>query len=240
MIKIAICDDCLQSVAQIYKLVTDYSLNNTLSRHIEVCRYTNSIDLMDAILVGKHFDILLLDIIMPTFSGMELAAHIRSSDQAAKIIFLTASPEFAIEAYSVNAFYYLLKPILKDQLFSILDKACDDVSSNLNQNIIVKAKTGLFKVLFSELIYVEVINKTVYLHLKNGDTIESQTSILKIETDLLADPRFVKPHRSYLVNLDYVINLSKTEITTIHNQHILVSRIAYPKIKEAYLNYSFR
>ena len=152
---------------------------------------------------------------MPNINGIELAAEIRSRDQAAKIIFLTSSSEFAVESYSVGAFNYLLKPIQKDQLFSVLEKACNDIDSSLKQSIVVKTQSGLSKVFLHELIYVEVIGRTVYFHQKNGVTIESTSTISQVEAVLLADKRFIKPHRSYIVNLDYIKNLSQDGFTMI-------------------------
>ncbi len=239
MIKIAICDDCMESMLKLNQLILEYSSENTITDELEIFQYENGMDLIKQLDEGKYFDIFLLDIIMPNFNGMEIATHIRSLNQVAKIIFLTSSPEFAVESYSVSAFNYLLKPIQKNILFSTLDKAFSNIRSSLNEYIIVKTQSGLLKVFYNELIYIEVINRSIYFNLKNGDIIKSLNSIQNIETPLLADRRFIKPHRSYIVNLDYVINLSKEGITTINNKHILVSRIAYKKIKEAYLNYSF-
>ena len=59
----------------------------------------------------EHYDIYLLDVVMPGLNGIELAKEIRSSDKAADIIFLTSSPEFAVESYTVKASNYLVKPV---------------------------------------------------------------------------------------------------------------------------------
>lgn len=239
MINIAICDDCLTSITKLSKYVLEYSIENNLETEMKIFQYENSMDLMSLLDEGKHFDILLLDIIMPNINGMEIATHIRRLNQVAKIIFLTSSHEFALASYSVNAFYYLLKPIEKTTLFSILDKAFMDINKSLQECIVVKTQSGLLKIFYNELIHVEVINRTVYFSLKNGDVIESLNTIHNIETYLLKDHRFIKPHRSYIVNLDYIISLSKQHITTVNDHHIIVSRIAYKKIKESYMKHMF-
>ncbi len=238
--KIAICDDDKQELLQISGFVDEYLSCGFAEGKLEVSKFGSSIKLLAQIENGKHFAVFLLDVMMPAINGIELAAEIRKKDQVAKIIFLTSSSEFAVESYSVGAFNYLLKPIQKDRLFSVLEKACSDIDSGLKQYISVKAQTGLSKVFFHELIYVEVMGRTVYFHQKDGLTIESTSTISQFEALLLLDKRFIKPHRSYIVNLDYIKNLSPNGLTTTSELFIPVSRNVFKEVKQAYINYSFQ
>jgi DNA-binding LytR/AlgR family response regulator len=240
IMKIAICDDDKQELLQISRLVNEYLNCGFAEDQIKVLRFENSMELINQIEGGKHFDVFLLDIMMPNISGMELAAQIRSNDKVAKIIFLTSSPEFAVDSYSVGAFNYLLKPIQKGTLFSALEKACNDICSGLKQYIIVKTQTSLSKVFFHELICVEVIGRTSYFYQKNGVAIESNSSISKFEAALLTDNSFIKPHRSYIVNLDYIKNLSKDGLMMTNGQVIPISRNVFKEIKQVYIDYSFQ
>jgi len=237
---IAVCDDDKQDLLQISQLVDQYSSCGLAEGKIEVRKFESSMKLLAEIESGKHFDVFLLDVIMPDINGIELAAEIRNRDHVAKIIFLTSSSEFAVESYSVSAFHYLLKPLQKDQLFSVLEKACQDIHVNLQKYIVVKAQTGLSKVFLHELIHVEVIGRTVYFHQKSGVTLESTNTISQIEAVLLADKRFIKPHRSYIVNLDFIKNLSQIGFTTISDQFIPISRNVFKEVKQAYINHSFQ
>ncbi len=238
--KIAICDDDKQELFQISELVDEYLSYGLAEDKIEVHSFASSMKLLTQIESGKHFDIFLLDVIMPNINGIELAAEIRSRDQVAKIIFLTSSSEFAVESYSVSAFNYLLKPIQKDQLFSVLEKACNDILSGLKKFIIVKTPSSLSKVFLHELIYVEVIGRNICFHQKSGVTIESISTISQLEAVLLIDKRFIKPHRSYIVNLDYIKNLSQDGFTTTSDLFIPVSRNVFKEVKQAYINHSFQ
>ena len=238
--KIAICDDDKQELLQISQLADDYRSCGFTEEKIEVCSFGSSMNLLAEIENGQHFDVFILDVIMPNLNGIELATEIRSKDSVAKIIFLTSTSEFAVESYSVGAFNYLLKPIQKDQLFSVLEKACNDIISGLKQYIVVKTPTSLSKVFLHELIYVEVLGRTVYFHQKNGVTIESTSTISQVEAVLSIDKRFIKPHRAYIVNLDYIKNLSQDGFTTTNDLFIPVSRNFFKEVKEAYVNYSFQ
>ncbi|WHH60765.1 LytTR family DNA-binding domain-containing protein [Petroclostridium sp. X23] len=238
--KIALCDDNKQELLHINRLLDEYSSNSLSEDQMKVSSFTSSIALLAQLESGKHFDIFLLDVIMPGLNGIELATEIRNRDQVSKIIFLTTSPEFAVESYAVDAINYLLKPLQKDKFFSVLEKAFRDIRSDLQQYLIVKAQGNLSKVFFRELIYLEVIGRSLYLHQKGGIVIESNSAFSQVEAVLLKDKRFLKTHRSYIVNLDYIKNLSKDGLTTTSNLSIPVSRNAFKEVKQAYINYSFR
>ncbi len=238
--KIAICDDNKHELQQIGRYMDEYLSCSLIEDKIEACSFESSMELLSRVESGSHFDIYLLDVITPGINGIQLANEIRRRDQVAKIIFLTSSTEFAVDSYSVNAFNYLVKPIQKDKLFSVLEKAFNDIFRDLNQYFVLKARTGLFKVFLHELIYLEVIGRTIYFHQKAGITIESISTMSQIEAVLLKDKRFIKPHRSYIVNLDYVKNLSQDGFTTTSGLFIPVSRNAFKDVKQKYINYSFQ
>lgn len=238
--KIALCDDNKQELLHINQLLEQYS-NTTISEdRLKVSSFASSIELLSQLESGKHFDVFLLDVIMPGLDGIELATEIRSRDQVGRIIFLTTSSEFAVESYAVDAFNYLIKPIQKDKLFSVLEKACRAIKSDLQQYIVVKAQGNLTKVFLHELIYLEVIGRSLYFHQKGGIVIESTSTISQVEAVLLKDKRFLKPHRSYIVNIDYIKSLSQDGLTMTSDLFIPVSRNAFKKVKQAYINYSFR
>ena len=233
--KLAICDDDCQELQYISGLMDEYSSRGSAQEKIEF-----HMELMSYIERGIYFDIFLLDIIMPIINGIELATEIRKKNHVAKIIFLTSSPEFAVDSYSVGAFNYLLKPTQKDKLFSVLDKAGSEICRQPQQSIVVKTQTCLIKVFLHEIVYVEVIGRTLYFHQKNGEIIESTSTIYQVEDVLLTNKIFIKPHRSYIVNLDHIKNLSQDGFTMTNNQFIPVSRNVFKEVKQAYINHSFK
>lgn len=238
--KIAICDDDRQMLLQIRQLVDEYLSCGFTEEKVEVSSFASSVNLIDQIESCKRFDLFLLDVIMPDINGIELATAIRSRDPAARIIFLTSSSEFAVESYSVEAFNYLLKPIKKDKLISVLENACKDICIGQKRFILVKTTSNLLKVFFHELVYAEVLGRTVCFHQKGGVTLKSNSTMSQVEAVLLIDARFIKPHRSYIVNLDYVRNLSQDGFTTTSGIFIPISRNVFKNVKLAYINNSFK
>lgn len=238
--KIAICDDDKGELLKIHQFVDEFSSCYFSENKIAVHNFQSSMELIAQLESGVIFDIFLLDVIMPGINGMELAADIRSIDQVAKIIFLTSSHEFAVDSYSVGAFNYLLKPIQKDKLFSVLEKASSSILSEMKKCILVKTQSGMAKILMHEIIYVDVIGRDIFFHQINGIVTKGVSTISQVEALLLPDKRFVKPHRSYIVNLDYIKNLSQEGFTTTSSNFIPVSRNVFKNVKQAYINYSFQ
>lgn len=235
--KIAICDDDKQELIKINAIIDEYLRYDFVNDKIEVRSFESSIELIEQLESGKQFDVFLLDVIMPGLNGIELAAEIRNKDQVAKIIFLTSSPEFAVESYSVNAFNYLLKPIQKDKLFSVLEKVRSDIFTSKQKYITVKTQTGMFKIFMDELIYIEVMGRNIFFHQTNGVVTEGICTISQVQTVLLTDKRFIKPHRSYIVNMDFIKTLERDGFITLSNQFIPVSRNIYKEVKQAFFEY---
>lgn len=79
--------------------------------------FYSSLELLASIEKGMRYDILFLDVILPNENGIDIAKEIRQYDSVMKIIFLTTSPEFAVQSYTVSAYFYQLKPI-QEEFFS--------------------------------------------------------------------------------------------------------------------------
>ena len=127
-LKIAVCDDDTFFLRQAEHAVKRWAEEQDLT--VELQLFDNGDSLLTASRT-EQFDVLLLDIMMPLFNGMELAHVIRKTNTAVKIVFLTSSPEFAVESYDVKASGYLLKPLRYEKLCSVLDdcKAPQDEES---------------------------------------------------------------------------------------------------------------
>lgn len=238
--KIAVCDDNKNELFIINKILEEFIASQFPNNKITYTAFQSSIDLLNAIECGQYFDILLLDIVMPLMNGIQLADEIRTKNISSKIIFLTSSSEYAIDSYSVGAYYYLLKPIKKETLVSLLKKISFEFFNDIEKYLFIKNTTTLSKIALSQLEYVEVINRTLFFHLINGEILKSTfLTISELEKELLINKQFAKPHRSYIINMDHIRNLSSNGITTIGGASIPISRNLYKGIKQQYIDYSF-
>lgn len=232
--RMAICDDDEQELSHLSKLISEYQV----SRKISVdCRFFhNSIDFLCDI-KGGEYELVFLNVLMPEISGMQAAQELKEFDKNVKIIFVSSSPEFALESYRVGAYHYLLKPIDADLLFSLLDTVRSELLMQEEQGLVLKSREGVIRVSFAGIEYVEVINKTVSFHLTNGITYEITAALTDFEGKLLSRPEFLKTHRSYLVNLNYVQSVGSDCIVTKNGHSIPVSRQRRNQVQDAYMHF---
>lgn len=236
MIRIAVCDDSPEFLQQAVNMVERWSEESEVPA--EIYRFDNG----DALLAKNavtHMDIIFLDIIMPLQSGIDTAKELRQSDKAVKIIFLTSSPEFALDSYEVKAQGYLLKPATYEKVKDTLTE-CSHTFEEEPKNIVLKTAFGYQKLYFHDMEYAEAQNKRVVFYLRTGKTVESAESLHSLEDRLCLNDGFFKCHRSYLVYLPNVDHFSMTEIITKSGRSIPIARGYGKAFKESYFAFVFR
>jgi DNA-binding LytR/AlgR family response regulator len=234
-LRIAICDDDSLELGRITSFIEAYRHERNLS--LAYKSFQSATELIIHAEKGA-FSLILLDIMMPGINGMDAAKEIRTFDVGVKIVFLTSSPEFALESYTVKAYDYILKPVPKDKLFSVLDAVFADEQMPM-EGLTVKTHKGMVRILFSRLVFVEIINKKLYFHMADGIVHEVNSSLAVFEEKLLARSEFVKVHRSYIVNLYHISVLGTKELVTDAGKTIPISRMLYGNVKEAYMKHLF-
>lgn len=192
--------------------------------------YTNG----SALLVRKPFDILLLDIAMKPLNGMELAKKLRARGDDSKIIFVTSYQQYAIEAYDVQAFHYLVKPVDLEKLEEILLKIYNLIRKEDRQAIVIHQGTAIKRISFEKILYLEVMNRKIYLH-KGRETIPFYGKMNELEPTLPKE--FFRCHRSYIVNFDHVVHYNKEEIWLDNDEVIPLSKRRYQAFATAFMYY---
>lgn len=238
MIKIAFCDDDCSVLSDLHELLALYRAEK--NKEIDDFTFHSPLDLISEIERGTRFDILFLDVLMPGENGIDVAAEIRSFDKNAKIIFLTSSSEFAVQSYTVNAFYYQLKPICAESFTRLMDGVLSQCEKEQASSLILHCKAGITRIKPSQLEYCEVIHRTLFLHLASGRVLESIGSLDELCSQLEPYKNFLRAHRSYLINLEYVQNLSARAITMSCLTEIPLPRGKYNEIKDVFLEYAFQ
>lgn len=232
--RIAICDDDEEELAHLSGLITEYRLSRGVN--IDSRLFYNVTDFLCDLGDGAY-DLVLLDVLMPGVSGIRAAQELRKLDKNVKLIFISASPEFAVESYSVGAYNYLLKPTDADSLFPLLDRVASELAVHEEQSLVLKKRDGVVRIFLQGLEFVEVTNKTVSFHMANGETREVTAALGDFEGKLLSRPEFLKPHRSYLVNLNYVQSIDVDCIMTKTGHSIPVSRLRRNQVQSAYMSF---
>lgn len=236
MLQIAVCDDNIDELSNMVQLINLYRTSKNFN--CEYAVFHNGFELISALEKGKRFDIYCMDIIMPGFSGIDVAKEVRGFDKTAPILFFTSSPEFALDSYSVKAVNYVLKPISKEKFFITFDEIMEKINSEKDEDaVIVKSKDGIQKILISNLTFAEVMGRNVLYHLRSGRVVECTEPFSSACDTLLKYGYFMKPHRSYIVNMQYVDIIENNQVILQTLSTIPVAQGKARELKEQYLNY---
>ena len=235
MVKIAICDD----ETEFLDLLSD-SLDSWCRAHqltLQLYRFTNGDELISAHR-AYGMDLILLDMIMPLLSGMDTARELRQHDPHVPIIFLTSSPEFALESYEVRTFWYLLKPLDEVRFNAVLDSWYEVHKASM-AHFAARTDSGYQSIYFQDVEYLEAQNKNVLVTLKDGSVISIKEPFHQCETIFTVEKGFYKCHRSCIAALSCVEKFGKTSLFTKSGAQIPISRDNYANFKDVYFSYMF-
>lgn len=237
MIKIAFCDDDMEVLHQMNELLDRYRVER--NEDITYAAFQSPFELLTEIEKGIRPDILFLDVVMPGQNGMDVAKEIRQYDTNMKIIFLTSSPEFAVESYSVGAYFYQLKPIWEESFFRLMDAVLAECEKKKKNSLILRSKDGITRIDLQQLEYCEVLGRKFLFHLENGAVLESAGSLDDLAGQLMQYSNFFRPHRSFLVNMEYIQNISSRSIKMVNDAEIPIPHGKCSEIKNTYMEYAF-
>ena len=237
MIKVALCDDDISAINEVRALIEQYRTES--NQDIAYTTFRSSLELLAEFEKGVIPDILFLDVIMPGEDGISVAKEIRRYNDIVKIIFLTSSSDFAVESYTVGAYFYQVKPICTEDFFHLMDSVISECEEIRQRSLIINCKSGITRINLTKLKYCEVIGRTLFFHLENGTIEESNGSMDELCDKLANYDNFMRPHRSFLVNMEYIQNISYKTITMNDFAKIPIPHGKCSEIKNKYLEYAF-
>lgn len=235
MLRIAICDDEIDYTLHIQSKISSW---NTSDIQPKIETFNNGDSLVHAH-TKFPFDIIFLDVVMPIFNGIEVAREIRKTDSSVKIVFLTSSPEYAVDSYTVKATNYLLKPIDDTKLYQCLNELYEGLKS-VQKMIYIKCSNSIHTIPLNDIEYIEAQNKHTLFVLKNNQILESIEIFYLHEDKLLLTDGFIKCHRSYIVNINHIDTYTAKEIRMRSGYRIPISRTYHSDFEKAYFSYTFR
>ena len=231
MIKFAICDDEPLMAQELAGHLADYMKENLITAY-SVSSFSDGRALLDAI---DRFDVIFLDIQMEQPDGMETAKLLRRRGDHSLLVFVTVLKELVFDAFQVEAYDYLLKPLDRARFKQTMERVLRSLDRKTAEDIVIQRGTGCEVVLLSDIVYCEVLGRKIYLHKHDGTVSDYYDKLEDLERRV--DGRFFKCHRSYLVNLDYVRGCQDGQVLLFQGERIPASRLRERELTQALLRY---
>jgi DNA-binding LytR/AlgR family response regulator len=210
------------------KQISSYINKTPFLESVALCQ--SAFEAMDY-LENNDVDLMFVDINMPDINGIDF---VKSLIKKPEIIFTTAYSEFAIEGFKVDALDYILKPISYDVFLKSVNKAKNwfelnqkepEILQTTQDCLFVKSEYKLIRILLSEIKFIESANEYIQIHLINDKPITTLIRLKVIEEQLPKD-KFMRVHRSFIVNLD--------RVKVIERNRIIFDQKTYIPIGEQY------
>lgn len=230
--KIAYCDDEPIQATILEEFIMLWANENQVEYEINV--YESAEEMLFEHFDSIPFDFVILDIQMKEMNGIELAKRIRKIDGAVQIAFLSACKEYVFEGYEVQAIRYLLKPLQKEAVFSVLKQVQNAISKE-KKYLLVNLEGERRKLEYLDITYIEAIAHYVEIHTRQG-IFRTKISIGDIRNECNGS-NLILTHRSFIVNLDEVDCVKRTACILADGAEIPISRNQYKEVNEAFINY---
>lgn len=228
MYQIAIIDDEKNMISEITQKLKHYLDKKSILYRVHP--FENG---QDFLAHDQIFDLIFLDIQMDGMSGMDVAKTLRQSGIKSVIIFITVLHEYVYDAFEVEASDYLLKP-LNDLRFSrTMDRICKNLQNIDYKCLSLTSKGNTCKLLrLKDIYYCEAVNHKMEIHMH--DHVHECTLKMRELSEQL-DSRFYLCHRSYFVNLDFVVGYADGQAILTNGEKIPVSRLRSQEFSKAVL-----
>lgn len=234
-INIAICDDENIALEKIKNAVLDIA--NARNVKVDIFTYSDAERAVDVLCSKEeHFDVLLLDIDMPKLSGLEVAKIVRKHRENLILIFISAHEQYVFESIEYSPFRYIRKNKVSEELPLAMKAVFTRLENEKDRNIIVKTDDGERILYYSQIMYYEIENRRLNIHLSNGKILLIWKTIKELIEEM-NDENFIKLHSGCVVNVKYISGFSNYDVTLDNAERLIVSRRRIKDVKEKLLKY---
>lgn len=237
MYLIALCDDEMTELDKIEQMLTIYR-DQYAACDFQLKRFQSADDLLRMVREEEYMpDLLLIDIYMDGKLGTEAARELRKMGSHCWIIFLTASQDHALEAFQVDAVQYLVKPIYKDSLFPVLDRALGEMERERHHYLLLRIDNSIRRIALNNIIYCEAKKKQQNVCLAGGEQVLLRMTMAKLYEMVSGYQEFVKVGIAYIVNLEHIESLNAQMMQMDNGDKIYLPRGSYRPLREQYFEY---
>lgn len=216
MLSIAVCEDERYFSDRIITLLNHYLKEKKMEASIESCASG------EELLAAKpNYDIILMDIVLPGLNGIETMGRLRERGYRGQVIFITAYKRYVFQAFDVDAVHYILKPVEKEKFFSAMEKAIKRGEFDNGRSLFLVKDNLNTRVFVKDILYCEVHDHSISVETIYGQFFCAGT-LGALEEQLGGG--FFRCHRSYIVNMSYVMDRNGQVATMAGGKTVYVSR----------------
>ncbi len=184
-------------------------LNGIISgiQDVEIVFSTTSAEEAYEHIKKEAVDLLIADIEMPNLSGYELADIIHSHALNIAVIFVTGNSGYAVHAFEINVHDYIMKPYPKERLIQSIERLMEKTkSTEITGRLYLKQKNDIHIIQKKDIVFIERSGRSTTIHTKSGP-IKTYLTLNELEGEL-RERDFIRSHRSFIINIHYVLNFS--------------------------------
>ncbi len=235
LIEIALCDDNVEDI-EIIRMLAEQFASEHPEFPIRLSAFNSAEELLRFIESNGGFDLYILDVLMPDITGIHLAEIIRRRGERAEIVFLTVSRDYAVDAFSVSACGYVLKPVCKGSF----DDAVLRAVQKKNETLTVKTKDGLRRIPLYNIVMIESFNHTREITMTDDSVLETSATLSELFEQLSGYENFYMPHRAYIANLDHTVGVIRYDMLMLGDRRIPIPKNQFVTVRDVVQNYFFK
>ena len=229
--RVAIVDDSVTDARFVEGILKDWAGEKQTAIQAQV--FSSAESFLFRYAEDKEWDILLLDIEMGAMDGVTMAKKVRAHNEAVQIVFITGYSDYIAEGYEVAALHYLMKPVNREKLMAVLDRALEKRKQE-ERCLNLELSGEMVRLPFYEIRYLDVRQNYVTVHAKGDYTVKR--SLNDFEKEL--DHRFHRVGRSMILNLKYIQRVTKTEVRLSDGTVLPLPRGAYEPLNRAIITHT--
>ena len=229
--RVAIVDDNTSDAKFIQGILNNWADQRQANIQVEV--FPSAEAFLFRFAEDKEWDILLLDIEMGAMDGVTMAKRVRQDNEAVQIVFITGYSDYIAEGYEVAALHYLMKPVNREKLLTVLDRAMEKRKQE-ERCLNLEAYGEMVRIPFYEIRYLDVHQNYVTVHAKADYTVKRTLGDFEKELD----NRFCRVGRAMVLNLKYIQRVTKTEVRLSDGTVLPLPRGAYEPLNRAIIQHA--
>ncbi len=233
MYSFALCDDDAEFQPEFKKSLAALLDGKAVRCKYELTCFDSASGLMEAIDRGDKYDLIFLDVMLGDGNGVDLARKLREKHYGGDIVFISACRDFAFDSFDVRPLHYLQKAPGYDRLEAAIDRFLE---KNGGSTLYLTTPKGTVALDLDSIAYFEVYGHELIMHRADGSKTRHRGTLKNME-EMLPPMTFARTQRSYLVNLSYVKEINRREVSLTTGGSVPIGRGMYDGVKLKFLDY---